>query len=217
MEKKRDGEFYRFILVTHRSGMALKDYVCTLEKWVGAGITSVQLREKEKEKEKELWELGERLKERLDRLGVGLIVNDNVELAKHLGAMGVHVGASDMAPSDARRIVGPEAIVGFSVACKEDLDIAHTQGASYVGAGAVFPSSSKPEAASIGLEGLRTITHSTHLPVVAIGGITPLTVQGVMDAGADGIAVIQAVHDAADPCDVIRTLRRHVDEALKRS
>ena len=126
------------------------------------------------------------------------IVNDRVEIAFEIGADGLHVGQDD---SDYRTVIAeapPGMSIGVSVGSASEAKDAQRAGADYVGAGAVFPTATKEDAEYIGLDGLREVVASVSIPVVAIGGITLENVALVTAAGADYIAVISAVNQAAD-------------------
>ena len=129
-----------------------------------------------------------------------LIVNDRVDVALAVGADGVHIGRNDMAPNDARRVLGPDAIVGWSVTGSEDLAPLDPAVVDYAGLGPVFPTATKPDAARpLGIDGVRALRPRIPVPVVAIGGITADTAGGIVAAGADGVAVVSAICAAADP------------------
>lgn len=129
---------------------------------------------------------------------VPLIVNDDAQLAAEIGAAGVHLGRDDPRPDEARAVVGPNAVIGVS--CYDDLDrarVAVQHSADYLAFGSVFPSGNKPQAVHCPL-GLLGEARQFDLPLVAIGGITPENGRAVVEAGADSLAVIAAVFDAAD-------------------
>ncbi|GAB6197421.1 thiamine phosphate synthase [Lysobacter xanthus] len=131
--------------------------------------------------------------------GVPLVVNDDWRLAGEIGAHGAHLGGDDGDLEEARRQLGDDAILGAS--CYDDVERARTAmraGASYVAFGAFFPSTTKPGARRAGLHLLRDPSVAA-LPRVAIGGITPHNARGVIDAGADLVAVVGGVFDAPDP------------------
>ncbi|WP_045728183.1 thiamine phosphate synthase [Xanthomonas sp. GPE 39] len=133
------------------------------------------------------------------RAGVPLIINDEVMLAQTVGAAGVHLGEDDGDLGRARAMLGPHALIGAS--CYDDLQRAHAAaaaGASYVAFGAFFPSRSKV-ATRRADPGLLRDAASLRLPRVAIGGLTPHNARPIVDAGADLLAVISGVFDAADP------------------
>jgi thiamine-phosphate diphosphorylase len=148
-------------------------------------------------------------------VSIPVIVNDDVELAAETGADGVHVGAGDMSPADARSIVGPLRIVGVSVTTLGDLARANAAPVDYVGVGPVFPSPTKPEAEALGTGFVRDVRGRTELPLVAIGGITAANVLDAIDAGADGIAVVSAIL-AGDIGKNCFTLKRIIATRLQR-
>jgi thiamine-phosphate pyrophosphorylase len=131
--------------------------------------------------------------------GVPLIVNDDVRLAKAIGAAGVHLGEDDGDIAAARALLGAEAIIGAS--CYDRLELAEaavTAGADYVAFGAFFPTRSKTGTRQATME-LLSQAASLGVPRVAIGGITPDNARSLVQAGADLVAVISGVYDAADP------------------
>lgn len=139
--------------------------------------------------------------------GVPLIVNDDAALAAECGAAGVHLGEHDGDPGPARARLGPTAIIGVS--CYDDLDRARAAaaaGADYVAFGAFFPSATKPNARRATPALLRDSAR-LGLPRVAIGGITPDNGRGLVEAGADLLAVIAGVFDAPDPVAAARAYR----------
>ena len=133
------------------------------------------------------------------RHGVPLIVNDDVELAAAIGADGVHLGRDDMEPAAARRQLGGGALIGISCYNRlENAVRAQTLGADYVAFGRFFPSASKPGAVPADLELLQRARASLRLPLVAIGGINPQNGGPLVAAGADMLAVIDALFGGAD-------------------
>lgn len=140
--------------------------------------------------------------------GVPLLVNDDWRLAAEVGADGAHLGEADGDLSAARAALGARAILGAS--CYDSLERAESAaaaGASYVAFGACFPSGTKPGARRVAPAVLRD-ARRLGLPVVAIGGITPDNARGVVEAGADLLAVISGVFDAPDPVDAARAYLR---------
>lgn len=130
--------------------------------------------------------------------GVPLIINDDLRLADLTDADGVHLGREDAGLREARLILGPERIVGVS--CYQSLELARkaeAEGADYVAFGSFYPSPTKPQAGRAPLQLLHDAA-GLKLPVVAIGGITAENASEVIAAGADAIAVISALFDAAD-------------------
>ncbi len=131
--------------------------------------------------------------------GVPLIINDDIELARLVGADGVHLGRDDADPAAARARLGPQALIGVSCyAAYARAEAARRAGADYVAFGSFFPSPTKPLAVRAGTELLRLARRELGLPVVAIGGITSENGRALVNAGADMLAVISAVFDRPD-------------------
>ena len=127
---------------------------------------------------------------------IPLIINDNAELAHQIGADGVHIGKDDGGIAAARKVLGPNAIIGLS--CYDDINTAlqaQANGVDYVAFGRFFPSSSKPLASPAHCETLRQARQQINIPIVAIGGILPENGKQLLDAGADVLAVIGGLFD----------------------
>ncbi len=130
---------------------------------------------------------------------VPFLVNDDVELAHAVGADGVHLGKDDASLRDARIFLGPAAVIGVS--CYNRFDLARRAeagGADYVAFGSFFPSPTKPDAVQASLELLQRAREALHIPIVAIGGISPENGSKLIDAGADALAVIDGVFGQSD-------------------
>lgn len=140
---------------------------------------------------------------------VPFIVNDDVELAWEISADGVHIGQEDQRAGHVRRIIGQDKILGVSVHSLEEAALAVENGADYVGMGPVFGTRTKVDAKKpAGVTGIELVKSKfPELPVVGIGGITPLNAERVWAAGADGIAVISAIAHAEDIASQIALLR----------
>lgn len=163
----------------------------------------VQLRAKGLDRQV-LMAAGQRLRSVCREADVAFIVNDDPGLARELDADGVHLGEDDASVDDARRLLGDAAIIGVS--CYDDLARARrlaSEGADYLAFGAFFPSPTKPHARRASLQLLRD-SDALGLPRVAIGGITPENGGPLVAAGADLLAVISGVFDAADPAAAAR-------------
>jgi thiamine-phosphate pyrophosphorylase len=132
------------------------------------------------------------------KYGVPFIVNDHVELAAIIDADGIHIGQEDAAASEARRLMGPDKIIGVSVHSVAEAEQAVMSGADYVGMGPVFGTRTKKDAKSpAGVAGILAVkSRYPNLPVIGIGGITPDNAALVWSAGADGVAVISAIAEA---------------------
>lgn len=136
------------------------------------------------------------------QFGVPLIINDDLRLADLCDADGVHLGRDDGSVAKARVILGPDKFIGAS--CYQSLDLARAAqdaGANYVAFGSFYPSSTKPQAEHAELALLHAARTAIHVPIVAIGGITPANAGALIDAGADSLAVLSALFDAPDARD----------------
>jgi thiamine-phosphate pyrophosphorylase len=163
----------------------------TAEKAVAGGATVVQLRMKGASSDEVVERGGSFL-----RLGVTFIVNDDVRAAIALGADGVHLGQHD---PGADLALAAGLMLGRSATTPAEARDAQEEGATYVGAGPVWETPSKSDAApAIGLDGLRAIAEAVSIPVVAIGGIDASNARACVDAGAAGVAVLRAAADAAE-------------------
>lgn len=165
-----------------------------------AGVTAVQFREKAGHPER--LQRAERMRDIVRAHGALFIVNDSPTLARELAADGVHVGVDDISVAEARRILGPDKLVGASARTIERAHQATHQGADYLGMGAIFDATaSKSDAKTIGLDGLRALRNHPVLkdtPIVAIGGITVDKVTACMHAGADGVAMMRGLWSLND-------------------
>jgi thiamine-phosphate pyrophosphorylase len=182
------------------------------------GATLIQLRDK-RPATREIVAAARSVLAALEPFAVPLLINDRVEVALAMGA-GVHLGQGDMAPADARRLLGPQAIVGATVHHPEEADAIAPGCVDYAGIGPVFATASKtdhePPIGPAGLEGLvaRLRRRLPGLPCCGIAGIDHTNAARVIQAGADGVAVIAAIFMADDVEAATRRLRRVVDAAL---
>jgi thiamine-phosphate pyrophosphorylase len=183
------------------------------------GATLVQLRDKHSET-RTMVEEARAIKQVLAPLAVPLVINDRLDVAMADGADGVHLGQDDMAVEDARRLLGPKAIIGLSIKSVGEAEAARLDLINYVGTGGVYATSSKQQKnAPIGPDGLARILatlrqRAPDMPVCGIAGIDASNAAEVIAAGADGIAVISALSLAPDPEAAARELRGIVDVML---
>lgn len=196
MMKRTDLQLY---LVTDRAlclGRSLEEVVSEA---VAGGVTMVQLREKGASTN-EFVALASRLMKVCRAAQVPLIINDRIDVALAVGADGVHIGQSDMPYEAARRLVGPDKIVGLSVENFEQLAEANKLDVDYVGISPVYGTPTKTDTATpFGLEGLRRAVAMSAHPTVAIGGMNSATIPEVVAAGVDGVAVVSAICSARSP------------------
>lgn len=179
----------------------------TVEAAVNGGVTVVQLRDKHAS-DAEMIAQAKRLLKVLAGSGVPLIINDRLPVAIESHADGLHVGQSDTAVQEARRAMGPSAIIGLSINTLEQLQAAPIALLDYVGIGPVFATVSKQDHAQpIGFGGLASLVKACPLPSVAIGGLKAEHAISVQRAGANGLAVISAICGQPDPYQAARAFQ----------
>ncbi|MGL5721941.1 MAG: thiamine phosphate synthase [Brevinema sp.] len=202
--------YHKLMLITHRESMPLDHYLRFIKICLEAGITSLQLREKESSYSFQK-EFGIQLLELCRRFHVPLIVNDNPKLAADIKAAGVHLGQSDSSPTEARALLGADTIIGWSIETMDQLETANNlDELTYVTASAVFPTPTKTGEKQTfwELDGVRQLAEKSRHTLTAIGGIDLENADDVMKAGAEGLAIIGAIHHAENPAEAVRTLRR---------
>ena len=183
--------------VTDTSWLRGQTLTQQVEAALRGGATMVQLREKELEGEALEQEAREILAV-CRKYGVPLLINDDVMLAKKIGAEGVHVGQSDMAAAEARSILGPDAIIGVTARTIEQAQAAEKAGADYLGSGAVFGTSTKKDAKPLDPAYFQQICESVSIPVVAIGGITANNIRQLEGRKMSGFAIVSGIFAAQD-------------------
>jgi thiamine-phosphate pyrophosphorylase len=173
---------------------------------LNGGVDIVQLREKElPRREVELAALT--FRRLCDTYSALFVVNDDPGLARACNADGVHVGQDDMAASEVRAAVGPDAIVGLSTHSEEQLAAATDQPVDYVSVGPIWETPTKAGRPAVGLDLIRHAAANAPHPFFAIGGIDPSNAAQVVDAGAERMCVVRALRDAEDPTVVAEELR----------
>lgn len=175
-------------------GETLKEQV---RKALDGGVTFVQIREKNIGFD-EYVALSREIKAVCDEYNVPFVVNDDVDVALACGADGAHVGQDDLDSGEARRKLGPNAILGVSASTVEEALAAIESGADYLGVGAVFPTGTKLDADAVTYDMLKEICRVSTIPIVAIGGISEKNVLKLKGSGIDGIAVVSAIFGAED-------------------
>ena len=171
-----------------------------------AGVRSIQLRDKTASA-RDLYAQARLLLDLTRPAGALLFVNDRVDVAVAAGADGVHLGPDDLSVASARAWAPADFYVGYSTDDPELARAAVSDGADYIGCGAVFGTTSKDVGGeAIGAEGLRAVVQAVPVPVIGIGGITPENARSVATTGAAGVAVLSAVMAAADPRAAARAL-----------
>lgn len=194
-------------VITDKKLIDRDSFVETVEKSIKGGARIVQLREKDTP-ENEIISLGSELLEVTKSYGVPLIINDSPELAREIGADGVHLGGDDTSISNARKILGNDSIIGIT--CYNQIERglkAVENGADYVAFGTPYYTPTKPEREPTSIEILReAVRLINNIPIFAIGGITKENASPILDTGVDGVAVITSVFGSTDPEATTREL-----------
>ena len=181
------------------------------------GANMIQLRDRTRSLDEWLMHGGRYIRSIAADYSVPFIVNDRVDLAMLLKADGVHLGQEDLPVAEVRKLMGEEAIIGVSCGTVQEALEAELCGASYIGFGHMYPTSSKKKSTpQRTLEELREVSSAVKIPVIAIGGITVDKVAELLQAGAAGVAVIGAICRSEDPQAMTMEFRKAIDSALSR-
>lgn len=204
---KLSAESLRLYAVTDRTWLNGRTLAECVKESIAGGATMIQIREKSLGYE-EFKSQALEIQAICTENHIPFIVNDNVELAREISADGVHVGQEDMNAVNVRKLIGAGKILGVSVRNSDEAITAERNGADYLGAGAVFHTGTKLDAADVSHETLREICESVKIPVVAIGGISAGNIHLLADSGIEGVAVISAIFAQDDIRGATRELLR---------
>ena len=205
-------------LITQENLSAGRRTEAIVDAALAGGVDVVQVREKHRTARTRL-EIAETLRGPTAEADVPLIINDRLDIALAVDADGVHLGDDDLPVAVARAQLGEDAIIGRSVSTVEAAEAAERAGADYLGVGAIYTTSSKDvddEENGIGLDVVTHIADAVDIPLVGIGGVTPERTPDVVEAGADGVAVITAITEAADPERATQELGEAVERGRRR-
>ncbi len=204
-------------LVTDRACCGSRGVDEVVRAAIDNGVTLVQLRDKCVDA-RPMLALGRRLLALLHPAGIGLIVNDRIDVAQALDADGVHVGQQDIPYPEARRLLGPAKIIGVSVGSESEAREAAGWDVDYVGVGPVYPTATKPDAgAALGPDEAARLARMTGHRAVAIGGIDATNAAVLYAAGLEGVATISAICSAPDPGAATRRFAALMREHRARS
>ena len=196
---------YSIYLVTDEACLHGRPLLECVEEALAAGVTLVQYRAKAADGGV-LYAEACRLKQLCDKYNVPLIINDRLDIALAVGAAGVHLGQDDLPCAVARRLLGEDFIIGVSAHNPAEAVQAVSEGADYLGCGAVFGTATKHDVAKLGLENLRAIRKAVAVPMVGIGGITADNYAEVLATGADGAAIVSGILAQDDISAVVKKL-----------
>jgi len=196
----------RLYLITDRRRVPGGDLLAALEGALSGGVRLVQLREKDLGA-RALCDLARAVKARCDRAGAALLINDRADVARAVGAAGVHLTSAEPPVADVRALLGPEALIGVSTHTLDEARAAAAGGASFVTFGPVFDTPSKRGMGTpVGLAALAEAAREAGVPVFGLGGIGAAQGPQVATTGCHGLAAISAVLGTDDPAKAARTL-----------
>ncbi|MFH1858033.1 MAG: thiamine phosphate synthase [Candidatus Omnitrophota bacterium] len=192
-------------VITDPKAQRGRSHLEVLTEAIRGGASMVQLRDKEAD-DGALIEAGKALRKICDQYHALFIVNDRMEVARTVGADGLHIGQDDISIAEARRRIGPEKLLGVSTHSLDQARRAAQEGADYIGLGPIFQTPTKPDYPPVGLELIRQVRKHLSIPLVAIGGIDALNIQTVMASGSDAVAVVRSVVAQDDIQTAAKTL-----------
>lgn len=192
--------------ITDSSTVSAEKFLPSVEAACKGGATIIQLREKNKST-REYMELASAVHEITSRYNVPLIIDDRVDVALAIGAEGVHVGQTDMPVETARKLMGPDKIVGATTKTVPQALEAYKQGADYCGVGAIYPTTTKVVTILTSVDTLKEIVKAVSIPVNAIGGLNKDNIDVLKGSGIAGICAVSAIQKAADPEAAARELK----------
>ena len=190
-------EALRLYLVTNRYQDSLENFLEKVETACRSGVTIVQLREKNLTTN-QYYHLAKQVKEITDAYQVPLIIDDRLDVCLAVDAAGLHIGDDELPVSVARKVLGPEKILGVTAKTVKRALEAETSGADYLGTGAIFPTTTKENAPITLISTLKTICQTVSIPVVAIGGLTSENIDQLIGTGIAGVAVVRDLMQAED-------------------
>ena len=190
-------EALRLYLVTNRYQDSLESFLEKVETACRSGVTIVQLREKNLTTN-QYYQLAKQVKEITDAYQVPLIIDDRLDVCLAVDAAGLHIGDDELPVSVARKVLGPEKILGVTAKTVKRALEAEEGGANYLGTGAIFPTTTKENAPITLISTLKTICQRVAIPVVAIGGLTSENIDQLIDTGIAGVAVVRDLMQAED-------------------
>ncbi|AJC91118.1 thiamine phosphate synthase [Campylobacter subantarcticus LMG 24377] len=202
---------FKIYLVASKGTKSEVEFLNILEASLKARIDILQLREKDLST-LEFYNLALKVKVLCEKYNTPLVINDRIDIAMGVNAQGVHIGQKDMPLKRARELLGEDKIIGLTINHKSELD--NIQGATYLGAGAVFATPSKQDCTVLGVEGLREIASLSTLPVVAIGGISESNLNMLQGCDIQGVAVVRAIMQANDSYIATLNLRSSFDKTF---
>lgn len=209
--KNFNSELY---LVTDSTGLGECEFLTIVEEALASGVTMLQLREKDKSA-REYTNLAKKVHRVTQKYNVPLIIDDRADVALEAAAEGVHLGQDDISVETARKILGSSKIIGVSVKTVVQAQEAFSKGADYLGAGAVYPTSTKVKTVLTSAETIGEICKAVPIPVNAIGGLNRDNLSVLEHRGISGICVVSAIMKAQRASEAAAELKAAVRKLLE--
>lgn len=206
--KKIDTSLY---FITDSTGFTEEEFLGRTEAALRGGVTFLQIREKEKTT-REYLSLAQKVHALTRKYNVPLIIDDRLDIALAMDAEGVHLGQSDMPIDLARKILGPDKIIGATAKTVPQALEAWQQGADYLGVGAIYPTTTKVKTILTSTDTLRDICNAVPIPVNAIGGLNKDNIDVLAGIPIAGICVVSAIMKAEDPKKAVEELKVRAEE-----
>ena len=202
----------KLYLVTNSDKYSEEEFLERVEAALKGGVDILQLREKDKT-DLEILALGKKVKALCDTYMVPMLIDDKPHLAWALG-VGVHLGADDMPIKLARKLLGPDCLIGATAKSVEAAKKAEKEGADYLGVGAIFETKTHVKTKRTSVETLIEIKKNVGIDVYAIGGLNTQNVDILEDSGVDGVCVVRAIMDSPNVEEDTRKLKEKINQIL---
>lgn len=200
----------KLYFITDSNGYSEEQILSTIRQSLEAGASLIQLREKTKP-DRQVIDLARKIKKITDEFDVPLIIDDRLDVAMIVGCH-LHLGQNDIPIDEARKILGPDKIIGATAKTVNQALEAEKQGASYLGVGAIYDTTTKVITKRTSVETLKEIVQSVSIPVNAIGGLNKDNLGILKDTGISGICVVSAIMKSEDPYKETKLLLKAIDE-----
>lgn len=200
----------KLYFITDSNGYSEEQILSTIRQSLEAGASLIQLREKTKP-DRQVIDLARKIKKITDEFEVPLIIDDRLDVAMIVGCH-LHLGQNDIPIDEARKILGPDKIIGATAKTVDQALEAEKQGASYLGVGAIYDTTTKVITKRTSVDTLKEIVQSVSIPVNAIGGLNKDNLGILKDTGISGICVVSAIMKSEDPYKETKLLLKAIDE-----
>jgi len=216
LRHEKAGRLAGLYLILDTQALGERNEVEVVNQAIRGGAKVIQLRDKHHTKT-DLLQIARRLREICIDKGVLFIINDYLDIALACDADGIHLGQEDLPVSEARRLLSIDKLIGCSTTTLSEAVQAHSEGADYIAVGSIYPTLSKEKVELVGLKTLQQVREKITLPLIAIGGIDETNVDEVIEAGADAVAVINAVLGADDVSSATQRLVNKIEKARSKN